>query len=187
MRLFAERGIAAVTVRDIAAAAGVSAALVIHHYKSKEGLRAAVERRATEAVAELVDGLTDPSGPSLETSSMAALLADRMQAYPALLGYLRRMLVDGGEAATTLYRGFYELTLAALSEFQGAGFVRPSTDEATRAAFLLTNDLAVIVLREQITAVLGVDPLSEQGLVRWTEQVMDVYTHGTLNPPGGTR
>ncbi|HEX8936538.1 MAG TPA: helix-turn-helix domain-containing protein [Pseudonocardiaceae bacterium] len=36
LRLFGERGPDAVTVRDIAAAAGVSPALVVRHYGSKE-------------------------------------------------------------------------------------------------------------------------------------------------------
>ena len=60
MGLFAERGVAAVSVRDVAEAAGVSPSLVIHHYKSKEGLKAAVDERATaaviDAVAELGEG-----------------------------------------------------------------------------------------------------------------------------------
>lgn len=46
MRLFAERGAAGVTIRQIAAEARVSRSLVIHHYGSKDGLKAAVDRRA---------------------------------------------------------------------------------------------------------------------------------------------
>ena len=60
MRLFAERGVTAVSVRDIAQSADVSSSLVIHHYKSKEGLKAAVDERATatlvEVFADLVEG-----------------------------------------------------------------------------------------------------------------------------------
>ncbi len=38
LRLFVAHGPDAVTVRQIAAAAGVSPALVVHHFGSKEGL-----------------------------------------------------------------------------------------------------------------------------------------------------
>ena len=44
LRLFAGRGPDAVTVRQIAAAAGVSPGLVIHHFGSKDGLREAVDQ-----------------------------------------------------------------------------------------------------------------------------------------------
>ena len=39
--------------------------------------------------------------------------------------------------------------------------MRRSDDEPARAAFLMVSDLAVIILREQIAGVLGVDPLEQ--------------------------
>ena len=62
MRLFADRGAAAVTVREIAAAAGVSPGLVMHHYGSKDGLRDAVDRRAATDRGALVGELLSPGG-----------------------------------------------------------------------------------------------------------------------------
>jgi AcrR family transcriptional regulator len=62
MRLFAERGAAAVSVRDVADAAGVSPSLVIHHYKTKDGLKGAVDERATATLIEVVAELAD-AGP----------------------------------------------------------------------------------------------------------------------------
>jgi AcrR family transcriptional regulator len=63
MKLFAEPGYAGVTVRQIASAAGVSPALVIHHYGSKERLRAVLEERVAAFVesmlAELARVVTD--------------------------------------------------------------------------------------------------------------------------------
>ena len=50
-------GRAAVTVREIAAAAGVSAGLVMHHYGSKDGLKEAVDRRAVAFFEELIGEL----------------------------------------------------------------------------------------------------------------------------------
>src|SRR6516162_6324533 len=43
LRLFAELGPDGVTVRQLAAAAGVSPGLVLHHFGSKQGLRQAVD------------------------------------------------------------------------------------------------------------------------------------------------
>jgi AcrR family transcriptional regulator len=47
LRLFADHGPDAVTVRQIATAAGVSPALLLHHYGSKQGLRRAVDEHVT--------------------------------------------------------------------------------------------------------------------------------------------
>src|SRR5512146_1869041 len=49
LRLFADRGADAVTVREIATQAGVSPALVLHHFGSKDGLRAEVDAFAAPA------------------------------------------------------------------------------------------------------------------------------------------
>jgi TetR/AcrR family transcriptional regulator len=50
-RLFAERGFAATSMRDISAASGVSHPLIHHHFGSKEELYAAVKRRMVEGYA----------------------------------------------------------------------------------------------------------------------------------------
>ena len=182
MRLFAERGFAGVTVREVAAAAAVSPALVIHHFRSKDGLKAAVDERALESLAELIADLISPDAVLTEATTMAAVFAERLDAHPVLPAYLRRMLVDGGPQAEALFRRLYEMSLEWMRDYEAAGVVRPTDDGPARAAFLLVNDLAVIVLRDQIAAVLGVDPLSPAGVVRWTAQLMTVYTHGIYRP-----
>src|SRR3954454_18343703 len=50
-RLFAERGFAATSMRDISAASSVSHPLIHHHFGSKEELYAAVKRRMVEGYA----------------------------------------------------------------------------------------------------------------------------------------
>src|SRR4051794_16430291 len=50
-RLFAERGFAATSMRDISSASGISHPLIHHHFGSKEDLYAAVKRRMVEGYA----------------------------------------------------------------------------------------------------------------------------------------
>jgi hypothetical protein len=47
-----------------------------------------------------------------------------------------------------------------------------------RAAVLLVNDLAILILRERLREVLGVDPLSGTGMRRWGAEVMSIYRDG---------
>ena len=70
--------------------------------------------------------------------------------------------------------------MEAFGLLEAAGLVRPSDDPAARAAFLLANDLAVLMLRWHIAAVLDVDPLSPEGVQRWSGTAMDVYLRGVM-------
>jgi len=179
MRLFAQRGAAAVTIREVAAEAGVSPSLVIHHYGSKEGLREAVDNRALALVNAFVTELTAASGEG-PSASLAAVLSSELERVPLLPAYLRRLLIDGGEPAETLFRSLFEAVLSGFATLEAAGLVRPSSDAEVRAAFLLVNDLAVVLLRDQVHEVLGIDPLARSGRERWTAQVLDVYSRGVL-------
>lgn len=188
MELFAERGTAGVTVREIAAAAGVSPGLVTHHFGTKAGLKGAIDRRVSQEfgamVAQLEHIVDDGAG-----SSLAALFAGRLEHEPALAGYVRRLLIDGGEAADSLFAQMFDATLAGMRSLARAGAVRPTADERVRAAFLLVNDLAMVLLRRQIERVAGLDPLAADGLARWSTEVLDVYSRGlfTSSAPGGIR
>ena len=55
-----------------------------------------------------------------------------------------------------------------------AGLADPGADPAVRVGFLLANDLAVLLLREHLADVLGVDPLSGEGMARWAREVLTI-------------
>ena len=58
------------------------------------------------------------------------------------------------------------------------GSASAGADPEVRAAFLLVNDLAVLILRDRIREVLGIDPLSAAGVRRWGAEVLAVYRDG---------
>src|SRR3984957_13471493 len=86
VRLFAERGVAGTSVRDIAEAAGVTAGLITHHFGSKAGLKAAVDERLVEVFTEPLSSLPGDSGAFAEAVSEG--LAHQMGAHPELRAYL---------------------------------------------------------------------------------------------------
>ena len=182
MRLFAERGAAAVTVREIAAAAGVSAGLVIHHYGSKDGLKEAVDRRAVAFFEEMI-GEFGRLGQEGGGASLVELFAGRLESEPTMVDYIRRLLLDGGEAADGLFAKLLDATEAGMRALAAAGVVRPAPDERVRTAFLLCNDLSLVLLRRQIARTVGFDPLTRQGLGPWSAAVLDVYTGGVFAFP----
>lgn len=182
LELFAERGYASTTVRDIAGTAGVSPALVLHHYGSKDGLREAVD----EHVSRLLVDTLEASLPTAESAAPRSL-AESLGTHSPLIAYLRRRLLDSGDVPDGLFHQLFESTRAALVRLDGTGLLRPTDDPDVRAAFLLANDLAPLLLRNRIAGALGFDPLSEAGLVRWEGVLMDVYTNGVFAAPGGER
>jgi len=188
MKLFAERGYAGVSVRQIAAAAGVSPALVIHHYGSKEELRAVLDERVAVFVESMLAELAgvQEAGAS---AGIAELFADRLEREPALAGYVRRLLSDGGPAGTALFERLYQATRAGMRALEQAGIVRPSRDGPVRDAFLLSNDLAMLLLRPHISQATGIDPLARDGLARWSAEVLDIYSGGVFKAadPAGER
>jgi AcrR family transcriptional regulator len=176
MALFAERGAADVTIREVATAAGVSPGLVVHHYGSKNGLREAVDARVVRFVRDvLADVAADGSegGASLSTP-----FVDAIDREPEIIAYVGRLLIDGGSAADDMFSALFEATLAGMAALVAAGVARPAGDERVRAAFLLANDLAVLLLRPRITAVLGSDPLAQPGVAAWAAELADTYTSG---------
>ena len=86
---FAEQGFRATTVRAIAARAGVSAALVIHHFGSKALLRGACDAFVSAYVRERKLEVMR-AGPGLDPLSLLRSEDDR---FP-LLAYLARALHD---------------------------------------------------------------------------------------------
>ena len=182
LRLFADRGTDVVTVRDIAAAAGVSPALVLRHYTSKDGLRDAVDEHVAATFEAMLDQALRPAdtGPFDDAAlpSLTEMIVRLLPAESPVPGYLGRMLLAGGRPGSALFERLYAVSRDALAGLAAAGFADAGADPEVRAAFLLVNDLAVLTLRPHLTAALGVDPLSAAGMNRWGAEVLTVYRSG---------
>ena len=190
LRLFAAQGPDAVTVRQVAAAAGVSPGLVMHHFGSKAGLRAAVDEHVLAMFTVMLGEFTGDNGRNVlgegAAGPLAGAVAGHLPAGSPIPAYLRRMLLDGGRAGQQLFAGLCQVSRAALDALAAAGTAAPGQDPAVRAAVLLANDLAVLLLRDQLAGVLGFDPLTAAGMARWGAELLTIYAGGlAATPPGG--
>src|SRR5581483_3209120 len=185
LRLFGAHGPDAVSVRKVAAAAGVSPGLVIHHFGTKDGLRAAVDAHVLAQFTGMLGELTGESDlyAPRAAGSLTEVFARYLPAGSPVPDYLRRLLLEGGETGLRLFSQLYQASRAAMDAMVTAGLAVPGADPAVRAAILLCNDLVVLLLREQIDLVLGEDPLSPAGLARWGNELLTIYASGLLGQP----
>lgn len=172
---FGEHGFGT-SVRTIAAAAGVSAALVIHHFGSKQALRAACDDY-------IVEEIRSEKSESIQSSDPATWLAQmaEIEDYAPMMAYLVRSLQSGGDLATALWLRMLENTEQYLEAGVRAGTVKPSRDPKARARFLGMSGggafLLYLQLHENPTDVRAVlrDYSAEMVL-----PALELYTHGLM-------
>ncbi|MFP1150612.1 TetR family transcriptional regulator [Mycobacterium sherrisii] len=120
-----------VGLRTIAEAAGVSAALVIHHFGSKAGLRKACE----DYIAEVIYSAKAQAMRSNDPATWFAQMAE-IEDYAPLMAYLVRSMQTGGELANMLWRRMIDNVYEYLEEGVRAGTIKPSRDPHARAKYL---------------------------------------------------
>ncbi|MEV0674097.1 TetR family transcriptional regulator [Mycobacterium sp. NPDC050441] len=120
-----------VGLRSIAEAAGVSAALVIHHFGSKEGLRKACDAYVAEVVREAKTESMQNSDPATWLAQMSEI-----ESYAPLMAYLVRSMQSGSDLAKTFWRTMVDNAEQYLEEGVRTGVLKPSRDPRGRARFM---------------------------------------------------
>lgn len=177
----AAQGIAGMSVRAVAESAGVSPALVIHHFGSRDGLLAACDDHVATLIREqkraAVGGGLDP---------LASLRA--YDEGPPLIGYLARALVEGSAHTVALVDEMVADAVDYLAEAEQAGLVRPSDDPQARAALLVLWSLGAVALHEQVERHLGADLTGTSEQMRpYMLAASEVLVDGVLEPEVGHR
>jgi AcrR family transcriptional regulator len=127
---FGEHGFG-VGLRAIADAAGVSAALVIHHFGSKEGLRRACDEHIAEEIRTSKTEALKSNDPATWFAQMAAI-----ESYAPLMAYLVRSMQSGGELASMLWHRMIDNAEEYLADGVRVGTIKPSRDPRARARYL---------------------------------------------------
>ncbi len=184
LALFGAHGFDGTSVRAIAASAGVSAALVMHHFGSKEALRAACDAAIVDEIMGRKESMLSEGDLS---STMRRWLAD-IDTFRPSLDYLARMIIDGGEAGQGLFDQLVDRTEAMISQGVAEGIMTAPSDLRTTAVIVASHGIMPLLLERHIGRALGGTGLGGTGLSgsglsldvvrRLTLPTLELYTHG---------
>ncbi|HEY7051299.1 MAG TPA: TetR family transcriptional regulator [Mycobacterium sp.] len=121
-----------VGLRTIAEAAGVSAALVIHHFGSKDGLRKACDDYIAEEIRDVkTASLTTSADPAGWFAQLSTI-----ESFAPMMAYLARSMQSGSDLAKALWRRMADNAEEYLEQGVAAGTLKPSRDPKARAKYL---------------------------------------------------
>ncbi|NUR73688.1 MAG: TetR family transcriptional regulator [Hamadaea sp.] len=172
IRLFADRGIAGASVRDIAQAAGVSSGLLRHHFGSKEALRdycdVYAKDRTDQFREEVFAGgkMTDPG-----------FLVSHSPEMRLLQRYLVQSIKDGSPAASAMFDKMVDLGEEWTIKTGVA-----TRDPRAYGAAICAMQLGLFLFADQLSRVLDVDLGSTEGYVRLNHALIDVAATTMLSP-----
>jgi AcrR family transcriptional regulator len=172
IQLFAERGIAAATIRDIAQAAGVSSGLVRHHFGSKEALRDVCDVYAKERLDRFRDEVFE--GGKLADSGFLVANHPTMR---LLQRYLVQSMMDGSSAASAMFEKMVDLGEEWIAKQHVA-----TRDARAYAAVVCAMQMGVFLMHDQLSQVLGVDMNTTEGYVRMNRGFVDAAVNTMLTP-----
>lgn len=177
-RIFADDGFDA-PLRAIAAEAGVSAALLVKRFDSKDGLRAACDAHVLDWIRRAkLDNIE-----AVENGQFLTTLASSHE-YEPLLVYVLRSVMDGGQ----LGRDFVEHMIADAEGYMTTaverGLVRPSRDEKARTRYLVMSALGAFLLsfllRSRDDDSSDLPPLADQLMRESMLPLLEIYTEGVF-------
>jgi AcrR family transcriptional regulator len=179
MLRFGERGFRGTTMKDIATEAGVSQALIVHHYGTKEDLRAACDEHVAHLIRERKE---EAIGNKPQIDPFIALR--QMSNSRVLLRYLTRALTEGGDHAAQLIDDMIADAEEYMIQGEQAGMIKPSAAPRDRVVVLVLWSLGALVLHEHAQRLLGVDFLAEDDssadLQRYLYPALELYTQGLI-------
>ncbi|MCV2393238.1 TetR family transcriptional regulator [Actinotalea sp. M2MS4P-6] len=176
LRRFAADGLG-VGIRAIATDAGVSPALVLHHFGSKDGLRDACDDHAFAVIREVKRVALGPTGPDQLLVQLASVAE-----YAPVAGYLMRAMQSGGPRGREAFEHFVSDAEQYVAEGVAAGTLRPSRDEKARIRWLTLSGMGAMLLALALE-----DPPPDDlaaWLQRYTAEIslpaLEAFTEGVL-------
>lgn len=152
VRVFAREGFSGTSLRMIAVEAGVSAALLVHHFGSKQNL-------IEEAIATTLGDWMSEKDQLLELplSEAIAEWPQALEGGSQKLQFFKQVMLAGGKPAHQLLVRMQSEAKLRLQALAKAGAMNPLRDEETGSLLMAIYGLAPLIMSENLKKILGGD------------------------------
>jgi AcrR family transcriptional regulator len=147
--LYAEHGEDRVSMRAVATAAGVTVGLVQHHFKTKDGLRAAVEQLVVDYYTLAIAEAPTEGTPAQIAASRDQAVRHMLERHPTVVNYIRRAVLDP-RGSSRLLEYLTELTRSEISKLRETGIASTRRPESTQIIGLMVRQLGQLLLQPMI-------------------------------------
>jgi TetR/AcrR family transcriptional regulator, regulator of cefoperazone and chloramphenicol sensitivity len=179
-KVFAREGFTGTSLRMIAVEAGVSAALLVHHFGSKQRL---IEETIETTLGEWMR----------EKDHLAELpLSEALSKWPQTaedgiqkLAFFKQVMLSGGRPAQVLMERMHFEARERLTAMTKAGVMRDVSDIDTAALLLAVYGMAPLILSDSIKKILGgdiADPEISEKLARSSLELFALIREGQSPP-----
>lgn len=147
--LYATHGEDRISLRAIAAEAGVAVGLVQHHFKTKAGLRNAVDQLVVDYFAGALAEVPEDASTAVRDDAVRAML----RANPAVVAYVRRALLDPAASTSHLVDVLVDLTQREVRAARTTGRASTARRENTQVVAVLARRMGELLLAPMVDAV----------------------------------
>jgi TetR/AcrR family transcriptional regulator, regulator of cefoperazone and chloramphenicol sensitivity len=179
MDLYAEHGEDRTSMRAIAAAAGVTVGLLVHHFGTKDRLRDAVEQLVVDYFAQAIAQVPVTGTPAEIGAARDAAVQEMLAANPAVVNYLRRAVLDPTRREGRLLERLTELARQEVIQLRATGYASTTRSESSQVISVMVRQLGHLFLQPMIDAMWR--QLAEPGATDADKPILEVRARSS--PP----
>jgi len=150
--LYASQGEDRTSMRAIAAAAGVTVGLLVHHYGTKDRIRDAVEDLVVDYFRQAIARAPASGSPADIAAARDAAVAEMLVANPEVVNYMRRALLDPAGPRGHLLERLTELSSAEVSQLRRSGLASVKRAESSQVIGVMIRQLGHLFLQPMLDA-----------------------------------
>lgn len=179
LKLFSERGFAAVGLREIAAEAGVSLGLVRTHFGSKDGLREAIDQYVLEEIKQLYATVMAHSG----AEALGKAVEDALDWIPRdrnVIMYARMALMEKTPGSQALFDQLLSIMRQFIDNNAKRGLLQPGVDRDWAAIYLVFDFIGPAIIEPFAKSAFGKSMYSKPMISARNAFMVRTFTRGFL-------